>query len=412
MNKKNQNIVIINSVPINGGDEALLKATIAILEDTMANAKVFVLCNNPVLYKEYLPDIKLDWDWEYAFLRSDSTTMSLVFKIKRKLRYVLNTLFKLPLDSRVSRLLGSKRENRVYKILNEADCIVSSAGGYFHDFYGYEKRLSTLEFIHHTLKKPYFIFYQSVGPFWEKQYFEKLNRMFTNAQKVILREAYSLNHLKAIGYNSNNVVVSNDIAFYLNKTYGASVNLDRSLKKIAINFREWRYESQSEDTLEKAVRLCEKLLNEGYELTFISTCQGVKGYTDDSDYAMKIVNRLDNTMRSRIHINKEKLSLEAFMAFLQGFDAYIGMRLHCAILSMIAGIPVLNIAYEDKSLGIFKSLRLAECCFSYKDNISDWFTKVDGFIGNYSNNLKLVSEKRKEAETIVELDFKKYIENN
>lgn len=411
MNSKPQNIVIINSVPINGGDEALLKASMLILEDNFADAEIIVLCNNPVLYKKYLPAVNLDWDWEYAFLKSNSLKPSLFFKIKRKLRNVLNRFFKLPFESRVSRLLGSKRENRVFKILKEADIIISSAGGYFHDFYGYEKRLSTLEFIHYTLKKPYFIFYQSVGPFWEKQHFARLKRMFANAQKVILREAYSLNHLKAIGYDSSNVVVSNDIAFYLNKAYGASVNLNRSLKKIAINFREWRYESESEHTLQKAVSLCEKLLSEGYELTFISTCQGVKGYTDDSEYAMQIINRLDADARSRIVVNNDKMSLEAFLAFLEGCDAYIGMRLHCAILSLISGIPVLNIAYEDKSLGIFQSLQLDECSFSYKENLTVWFAKVDGFIANYSNYLKLVSENRKEAETIVEQDFKKHIKN-
>ena len=234
--------------------------------------------------------------------------------------------------------------------------------------------------------------------------------MFANAQKVILREEYSLNHLKEIGYYGSNVVVSNDIAFYLNRAYGASVNLDRSLKKIAINFREWRYEKESDYTLEKAVALCGKLLSEGYKLMFISTCQGVKGYTDDSEYAMQIINRLDVDLHNRITINKDKMSLEALLEFFQGCDAYIGMRLHCAILSLIAGIPVLNIAYEDKSLGIFQSLQLDECSFSYKENLSNWFTKVDSFIANYSNYLKLVSEKRKEAETLVEQDFKSILE--
>ena len=167
MNKKPQNIVIINSVPINGGDEALLKATMLILEDNLADANIFVLCNNPVLYKKYLPSIKFDWDWEYAFLKSDSKAPSLIFKIKRKLRYVLNKFFMLPFDSKISRLLGSQREDRVYKILKEADIVICAAGGYFHDFYGYEKRLSTLEFIHNTLNRPYFIFFQSIGPFWE-----------------------------------------------------------------------------------------------------------------------------------------------------------------------------------------------------------------------------------------------------
>ncbi len=412
MKKKSQNIVVINSVPINGGDEALLKATLLLINDNFPDASIVTLCNNPVLYRKYLPEFKLDWDWEYAILKSDSAAPSLTFKAKRKLRYILKNILKLPFESKISRFLGSKRESRVFNTLKKADFVISSAGGYFHDFYGYEKRLSTLEFIHHTLNVPYFIFYQSVGPFWEKQQFGRLKLMFANAQKIILRESFSENHLKTIGYDCSNVVVSSDIAFYLNRKYGKQVDLNKNLKNIAVNFRKWKYEAQSEYILEKAVSLCEKLLKEGYKLIFISTCQGVNGYTDDSEFAMQIINCINPKLQNGITINKGKMSLESFLKFLENCDAYIGMRLHCAILSLISGIPVLNIAYEDKSLGIFQALELDACSFSYKEDITNWFIKTDDFMDNYNNYLKLIVDKRKEVEMIVEHDFKRYIKIN
>ena len=39
-------------------------------------------------------------------------------------------------------------------------------------------------------------------------------------------------------------------------------------------------------------------------------------------------------------------------------DAYIGMRLHGAILAMLGGTPAMAIAYEEKTPGIFASLGL------------------------------------------------------
>lgn len=412
MKRTINNIVIINSVPINGGDEALLKATMSIVNDHFENAHISVLCNNPTLYKQYLPHVNLNWDWEYSFFTADSGQVNWLFKAKRKLRFILHKFFQLSYHSALSKSLASKREREVGDIFENADVVISSAGGYFHDFYGFERRLSTLEYIRDVFKKPYFIFYQSVGPFWETKNYRRLNEVFNGAEKVILRENFSYKHLKGIDYHCDNVVVSNDIAFYLNKEYGKPVDSSRTLKKIAINFRAWNYEVESQHTIDKAVMLCEKLLNAGYELSFISTCQGVDGYTNDTDYFYEIIDRLDPKQKQLIKIHNDKLSLEDFLSTISGFDAYIGMRLHGAILALIAGVPVLNIAYEDKSLGIFQSLKLDSCSFSFKESIDLWFSKVDDFILNYPSYLDSINEKRRQAEAIVSKDFKQHIKGD
>jgi colanic acid/amylovoran biosynthesis protein len=399
-------IVIINAVPINGGDEALLEATLLGLKKQFNNPSILVLCNNPKLYKEFFPDLELDWDWEYAFLKNPNSENTFLFKTKRFIRKILNKVLSISYYSTLSRIFASKSEKRVYKKLLNSDKVIVSAGGYIHDFYGYKKRVDTLDFIHSQLKKPYYIFSQSVGPFWEKDNFPMLNRIFNNASQVILRETYSLDHLKSVGYHNDNVTVTNDIAFYLHKDYALKVDDNKKLKNIAINFRIWKYENKSSDNLEKATLLCKKLINEGYELNFISTCQGVKGYVDDSDFAEKIVNQLSDNMQSHCVILKEKFSLNELIVTLSKQDAYIGMRLHGAILSLLAGIPALNIAYEDKTLGIFKSLGIEDYCFSYKEEFDVWNTKTDYFIENYHNYLNNVERITLEVSQEVEQNFK------
>jgi colanic acid/amylovoran biosynthesis protein len=399
-------IVIINAVPINGGDEALLEATLLGLKKQFNNPSILVLCNNPKLYKEFFPDLELDWDWEYTFLKNPNSENTFLFKTKRFIRKILNKVLSISYYSTLSRMFASKREKRVYKKLLNSDKVIVSAGGYIHDFYGYKKRVDTLDFIHSQLKKPYYIFSQSVGPFWEKDNFPMLNRIFNNASQVILRETYSLDHLKSVGYHNDNVTVTNDIAFYLHKDYALKVDDNKKLKNIAINFRIWKYENKSSDNLKKATLLCKKLINEGYELNFISTCQGVKGYVDDSDFAEKIVNQLSDNMQSHCVILKEKFSLNELIVTLSKQDAYIGMRLHGAILSLLAGIPALNIAYEDKTLGIFKSLGIEDYCFSYKEEFDVWNTKTDYFIENYHNYLNNVERITLEVSQEVEQNFK------
>lgn len=399
-------IVIINAVPINGGDEALLEATLLGLKKQFNNPSIVVLCNNPTLYKKYFPDLTLDWDWEYTYLKLPNTESDPLFKLKLIVRKVLKKFFKVSYFSSLSRLFASKSERSVYKILSEADKIIVSAGGYIHDFYGYKKRVNTLHFISSHLNKPYYIFSQSVGPFWEEQNYPMLNEMFNNADHVLLRENYSLEHLKNIGYHCNNVTVTNDVAFYLKEDYALPVDKNKKLKKIAVNFRVWKYEENSKNNLEKAILLCKKLINEGYQIAFVSTCQGVERYVDDSEFAENVVTQLPSEMKNQCVILKEKFSLKDLILTLSQQDAYIGMRLHGAILSLLAGIPALNIAYEDKTLGIFKTLGIEDFCFSYKEDFNEWNAKVDYFINHYNSYLNDVERITLEVSKDVEQNFK------
>ena len=405
MRNNYKKIVIINTVPINGGDEALLIATTAGLRINFNNPSITVLCNNPILTQKFIVNEDFDWDWEYAYKGLDKSENILIFSVKLKIREVLKKIFNISYHSSLSRFLASGREKRVYEILSDSDLVLLGAGGYIHDFYGYEKRLKTLEFIRDVLKKPYYFFSQSIGPFWNEEHYNHLRIAFNGAKKIILREDYSLNHLKSIGFHCDNVVVSNDIAFNLYSKHAKEVNLKRSLKKVAINFREWEFEIESKDNLVKARMLCENLIKKGYELTFVSTCQGVIGYRDDSKFAKKIVDLLNEKDKKNCVILNEKYAIKDFLEILSSQDAYIGMRLHGAILSLIAGIPALNIAYEDKTLGVYKSLGLTDYCFSYKENVDTWIDKVDNFIKDYSAYLNKVEEIRKEAYGNVQNNF-------
>jgi polysaccharide pyruvyl transferase WcaK-like protein len=386
------NIVIINAVPINGGDEALLEATLLGLQNEFDAPNISILCNNPRMYKNYFPNLELDWDWEFVFFKNPDNENPLIFTCKKFIRKVLKKVIGLSYESSWSRIFASSSEKRVFKKLANASKVLMSAGGYIHDFYGYNKRLRTLSFIHDYLKVPYYIFSQSVGPFWNENNYKKLQTAFEQAQQVILRESYSLKHLQKIGYQGDNITVTNDIAFYLKESYAKKVNLQKELKKIAVNFREWKYQQDSEANLDKAIRFCKKLIKKGYSISFISTCQGVEGYVDDSIFAERIMQSLSEEQRLHCTVFSGKFSLSGIIDILSQQDAYIGMRLHGAILSLLAGIPALNIAYEDKTLGIYNALGLDDFCFYYNEDYDVWNSKVDYFIKQYKVYLHRIDD--------------------
>ena len=56
------NFLITNSVPLNGGDEALLRATVESLGQSFPGSNVTVLCKDVELARKYLPDLDLESD--------------------------------------------------------------------------------------------------------------------------------------------------------------------------------------------------------------------------------------------------------------------------------------------------------------------------------------------------------------
>ena len=61
-------------------------------------------------------------------------------------------------------------------------------------------------------------------------------------------------------------------------------------------------------------------------------------------------------------------------------DAYIGMRLHGAILAMLGGTPAMAIAYEEKTPGIYASLGLEAFQVDHRHSERHWVACAENFI--------------------------------
>ncbi|WP_282121832.1 polysaccharide pyruvyl transferase family protein [Algibacter mikhailovii] len=373
-----KNITIINSVAVNGGDEALLKATILGLHDKFEYPHINVLSSLPAQCKELFPEINFDWDWEYAFRNKDENENTFLYKIKKKTRSVLRNKLGIDYDNKLSLLLGSSREKRVYKKLKNSDFILCSPGGYLHDFYGYANRVSSYNFFIEKLSKDVHVFGQSVGPFFLNIDRKELLKFLRRAKSISLRESYSKKYINELASDIE-VRTSVDIAFYLRKKFYYNVKFGKT-KNIVLCFRKWLNDDFDSRNKEKAIVLIEKLVDDyGCNLTFISTCQGIDNYKDDSEFAYEIIDGLSEAYKPYCSVVSKKMKLEELVKKLNEFDAYIGMRLHGAILSMIAGIPALNIGYEDKTRGIYEEMKFNDYCLRFEEPIEIWLKTVEVF---------------------------------
>jgi colanic acid/amylovoran biosynthesis protein len=371
-------VLITNSVPLNGGDEALLRATLAVLRDQFPSCSIKVLCKDIDICKRYLLDLDLDSDLEHIHYPRRVTSRRVL-----RVRTMINDLAGPSWTARLSRVLANREERRIIGIYKSADLVVSSAGGFLHDFYGIEHRLFGFEMAL-ELGRPVVILGQSVGPFWKPRSKERARAVLSRLDAVLLREECSRRHLQTCGVDMSRVRVATDIAFYWRRM-AAHLFVEKKgpVRKIAMSFRQWTHGGVSSDELvTKAAELCRHLLQTGaeVELVFLSTCQGIPEYVDDSLVARAVVNALPEDLRARCRIDAERHPPERLIQLYSQMDAYIGMRLHGAILAMLGGTPAMAIAYEDKTPGIFASLGLEAYQVDHRDGEDHWVACAENFI--------------------------------
>lgn len=371
------NILITNSVPLNGGDEALLRATYISLSNIFPGANITVLCMNAELCKKYIKDLSIDSDLEFVTKKEKSLFERICYKIFRA-------------DIKIK----SKSERRVRQLYKKADLIVSSAGGFLHDHYPISERLDGFEFAF-SLNKPVILFAQSIGPFWKPSSVQRIRSVLTKVTAVILRDEISREHLAEIMPTMSNVYVTADAAFLWRNLLPRIVTRKGKVSTVALCFRNWPIKDDKiSDTLNKATQLCLYLFERGINrIVFLSTCQGVHGYTDDSSHARTIVDLLPDFAKGKCEVDGKRYSPEELIKRYSEFDAFIGMRLHGAILSMLGGTPALGLGYESKTKGIFTSLGLQEYQVDYDKPFDEWRDCVSKFL----QDIDLIREKLGES---------------
>jgi len=156
-------------------------------------------------------------------------------------------------------------------------------------------------------------------------------------------------------------------------------------KLIGLSFRPWPLGDKKalKETIEKAANLCRYLLEDpNRKLRFLSTCQGIAGYYDDSSVAMQILELLPGSLRARCEVDRSRYRPEELIKRLGECDAYIGMRLHGCILAMLAGVPAFGLGYEDKTQQIFQQMGLDKYQTRFDGDFNSWISNIQHFLSH------------------------------
>lgn len=358
-------IVISNAIALNGGDAAILHATIRILRASTDELSVTVydmsarassryygeLSIRPVIY-----DQLAEWSGDAGRWRKRAAKAFVLFAA---------ACWRTPLRPLVARRLP-ERLRRTLSDYAEADVVVSSGGTYLVPHYNIMSKLYDFA-VTLLLGRPLVLFTQSLGPFPKSRRRFLTRLILRRATLILVRDERSLSSLLQLGVPRDRVHVRADSAFALAPRSMTPRSLPaRRPWRVAISVRDWPHfrtrsaTSGMTDYLDSIAGLSQYLVETGQaEVTFLSTCQGTPEYwTDDSRTAELIMARLPPPLRGRVAINRDFHTPGQLMEEFGRFDLVIATRLHGAILALCAGTPVIPIAYEFKTTELFTLLGL------------------------------------------------------
>ncbi|GAB2614909.1 polysaccharide pyruvyl transferase family protein [Kocuria himachalensis] len=366
-------VVVTNAVLSNTGDAAIYAGIIRSLvqEEFTGSEDVHVMDSDAPATKQLYPD----WRVHQQVAMPSSHKHRMLRVLESKARYALCEIIsqypsKAPHIARILRLIGQTDMSKSLEVMIEADLVISSGGTYLVDHYNFTSRIAELKMAK-ALGAEVILWTQSMGPFEDVRSRRAMEDLSGVVSAVYVRDVPSREALRKVLPSLNKVYIAPDIAFVLappekqqtTLPYGESIIVSVRNWSSSVSGGEFRFESYVH-----AMRsFARKLTENGATMRAMSTCQGVAAYNvDDSVVAREIFRDLP------VEIDCEHHSPNQLLTEIQKCTLVVTTRMHLAILALAAGKPVIAIAYEFKTLELFKKLGFSENVCLIENVSAEW----------------------------------------
>lgn len=349
-------VTVTNTALLNGGDAAIMEGTARILRHAFGpQTEISLRDQQPAAAKALYPDYSVTALFQDRLVEWCGAGKA---KFGLLLLALAALAWRTPCRAAALRLLPPtlRGDLRAYA---QSDLIVSAGGTYLVPHYRLRPKLLEL-LIARLAGRPYVLFTQSLGPFGKDR--RLLAWLLRGAGAILVRDRRSAERLRRLGVAQSRIFLCADAAFALP---GASESARRpsNTTRIGVSVRDWpHFAGDSDAAMDRyldsvAATVAELVARQDTEVTFISTCQGNATYwTDDAATADAVVARLPESARGRISVDRRYRRPEALRTELARFDLFLATRMHGAILALLAGVPVVAIAYEEKTTDLFRQL--------------------------------------------------------
>lgn len=308
---------------------------------------------------------------------------------------------KLPIIGTLFLLLYLIRNKNTY---DKFDAIISAPGGYINSYYTLNNKIKLLSLYKKFLKKKIYIYSQSIGPL-NKRDKKLLEKHLVDFELIYARDAISMERLNDLA-KTKNTVQTKDAAFLLERE-SHNKQRDNNFRKVAISVREWDFDGRNKSVYFNLITdIVKYFYNKNFEVTFLSTCQGIPNYRDDSIIATEIYNSLPTHIKEKVTVNTQYYNIFELREKLKDFDFVVGTRLHMCILSWLSSVPAFNISYEEKGKESYEYLGLNKYSVDY--NFDSDITKLlnDFTTEDFGKTYKMIDSITMESKEYLNLMIK------
>jgi len=236
------------------------------------------------------------------------------------------------------------------------------------------------------LDKPLYILPQTLGPLKRRWEETALKWVLHRTKMIAVRDLTSVTLLGKLGFSRDDFQLIPDLAFQfpsagkevgaaLLKRFGVEADLQRPI--LGVTLIDWGAQNPAftrQDRYEAAVAETIRLFLEetsGQVLLFSQVC-GPKAADDDRIPARRVAAALAGTsVADRVHTIDAAVPAEILKAAYAYMDLFVGSRLHSNIFALAEGVPVIAIAYQDKTVGVLGMLDMDEWVVRIEDVTSD-----------------------------------------
>lgn len=379
MNKSSspKHIIITNIVSLNTGDAAILWGMLQILRDRYgSDARFTVFDKSAAAASKYYPWARFR---QSLFGNSPRSWIGKKLQVKgyghwlERIRYIAlgfaSYLIRWKFRGVARLFLNPEDLESVSEYVN-ADLVVSTGGTYLTENYGLWTNIRDYRLTLLT-GTPLVFFTQTLGPFTRPAYRRAFYKIFSKSAAIFLRDERSKQHVIELGISETKVTLAKDPAFVIHAETRS--NLSDQLH-IAFSVRTMHFFDESRRSVAALYKSCviemvsAAVRNHGAQVTFLSTCQGIPEYwTDDTKLAEEILSSLPDDVLRSVTIDRRFRQPTEIVTTYQTFDLVVATRMHAAILSLVAGTPVVGIAYEFKLEELFNQLHMDDVRLSTRD---------------------------------------------
>jgi len=356
------NILVVNLHAMsNRGDAAITFVTLDLLKQAFLDPNITCAANHPAEFQslgvEVVPSFKT-WVWSADAAGKPSW---------HPFKFVLLLLATINLW--LCRLTGYEflpwpaDRARLLRAYLRADLVIGCGGNTI-----YARRAMALAFwvicfsqwSGYLCRKTVVCLPQTIGPFYSGVHAFGARLALRKARTIMLRDTDSYQiAIERLKIEPSNCCVMPDLALLLGSPEPAA---PRDPQLIGISALDWQRQYphfHRQEAYEAALAgAIARLARQGYRVAFFKQSDTATLGEDDAVPAQRIIDRLDAARRAVVGILTVPSDAQHIRDFYGQFYLVIATRLHATILSIVAGTPVVPIAYTSKSWGFARDYGL------------------------------------------------------